>query len=179
MKPKKIALASVAALLLAFLATPSAFAQQGSFELALGASLASLDNKLGGDTGAGVDFRIGYFVTDRLELEIQSAYASSILEGSFAAHTLNVVYHFEVEGDSLPYVLVGAGTADVQLDALFVAPIEDDGTALRAAVGGRFEIGQLGRSFARAEISALSEDSFNEDATHFSISVLWGWNFGS
>jgi hypothetical protein len=114
MKTRTIALAVLATLILAFVATPPALAQKGSFELSLGAGLTTLDDKLGGDTGGSLDFRVGYFVTDWLVLELQSAHASTILEGSFSAHTLNAVYHFEVEGDFVPYVLVGAGTADVE-----------------------------------------------------------------
>ena len=103
MKSKKIVLALMAALILAFVAAPPALAQKGSFEVSLGAGLTTLDDKIGGDTGWSLDARLGYFVTDRWAIELQSAHASSILEGSFEAHTLNVVYHFKVEGDAVPY----------------------------------------------------------------------------
>ena len=180
MKTRTIALAVLTTLILAFVATPPALAQKGSFELSLGAGLTALDDKLGGDTGGSLDLRLGLFVTDRVEIELQSAHASSIPGGSFSAHTLNAVYHFEAEGDFVPYVLVGAGTADVEEDTPFFVPSsKDEGTALRAAFGGRFEIGQPGGAFCRAELSALNEDSFDEDATHGAISVLFGWNFES
>ena len=179
MRSEMLFSASLGIALFALLAAAPASAQKGSFELGLGAGLTTLDNKLGGDTGGSLDFRIGYFVTDLFAIELQSAHASTILEGSFSAHTLNAVYHFDVEGDFVPYVLVGAGTADAQVDALFVAPIEDDGSAVRVAVGGRFEIGQPGGALSRAEISALNEDSFGDDATHLTFSVLFGWNFGN
>jgi len=180
MRTKTSALAVLATLILAFVAAPSALAQKGSFELSLGAGLTTLDDKLGGDTGGSLDFRVGYFVNDRLEIELQSAHATSIVDGSFSAHTLNAVYHFEAEGDFLPYVLVGAGIADVREDTpLFAASPEDEGTALRAAFGGRFDIRQTGGAFSSVEISALNEDSFDEDATHIAISVLFGWNFES
>jgi opacity protein-like surface antigen len=179
MRTSNLVLASLVTLTLVFAAAPPASAAQGSFELALGGGLKTLDDKLGGDAGWGLDFRVGYFVTDRFAIELQSAYASTILEGSFAAHTLNAVYHFEIEGDFVPYVLVGAGTADVQVDALFTAPTEEDDTAFRAAVGGRFEIGQQGRAFTRAEISLLNEGTFDRDSSHFAFSVLWGWNFAN
>ena len=77
-------------------------------------------------------------------------------------------------------MLVGAGTADVEEDTpLFVPSPEDEGTALRAAFGGRFDIGQTGGAFSRVEVSALNEDSFDEDATHIALSILFGWNFES
>ena len=75
--------------------------------------------------------------------------------------------------------LFGAGTADAQVDDIFMAPIDDDGTALRAAFGGRFEIGQPGHAISRLELSVLNEDSFDDDGTHISFSVLFGWRFES
>ena len=173
----------VATLLGLLLATPG-LAQKGGFELAAGGGLMKLDNKLGGDTGGLLDLRAGYFVTDRFEIEVQSTQASSILEGSFDALTLNALYHFEIEGDFIPYVLVGAGTADTELDRpIFGAgdsrDFEDDGTALRVAVGGRFWFGDRYRPSIRLELSILNEDSFDNDATHAGISCVFGWRFGA
>ena len=172
MKTKTFTIPGIAILLAALMSASPAIAQKGSFDIAAGVGLTTLDDKLGGDSGASFDLRAGYFVTDRFEIEIQSAHASSILEGSFSAHTLNAVYYFDTEGDFAPYI------ADAESDRLFTAGIEDAGTALRAALGGRFEIGQPGGAFSRAEISVLSEDSFDDDATHTGITLLFGWNFG-
>lgn len=179
MKTRKTDLAVLATLILVLVATPPASAKEGEFELSIGAGLTALDDKLGGDTGGSLDLRLGYFVTDRFALELQSVHASSVVDGAFTAHTLNALYHFDVEGDFVPYVLAGVGQAEVEIDELFVPSIEDDSTALRAAIGARFEIGQTGGWFSRVEISALHEDSFDEDATHVSIGILFGWNFGS
>ena len=179
MKTNTLATFPAAILIVTLVTAPPALAQKGSFELGAGIGLTSLDEKLGGDSGASLDLRAGYFVTDRFEIEIQSAYASSIVEGSFSAYTLNAVYHFDVEGDFVPYLLAGVGEAQASIDRLFAPSIEDDGTALRAAIGGRFEIGQPGGMFSRAEISGLSEDSFDDDATHIGITLLFGWNFGN
>jgi opacity protein-like surface antigen len=179
MKTKTLVLISAAISIVTLVTASPVLAQKGSFELGAGIGLTSLDDKLGGDSGASLDLRAGYFVTDRFEIEIQSAYASSIVEGSFKAYTLNALYHFDVEGDFVPYLLAGVGEAQASIDHLFAPSIEDNGTALRGAIGGRFEIGQPGGVFSRMELSALNEDSFDEDETHIGITLLFGWNFGN
>lgn len=165
------------ALLVVLVATP-ATAQKGEFEIGLGAGFTSLDDKLGGDAGLGLELRAGYFVTDRFELELRSTQASSMLDGSFSAYTLNVIYHLADREGLVPYVLVGAGIADVEVDALFRDPLTDESTALRAAVGTRSRFGEAQRGSVRTELSALSEDSFNDRSTHVSLTVILGWHFG-
>lgn len=179
MKAKMIAAASMGIALLLLLTATPATAQKGGFEIGVGAGLTELDNKLGGDMGLSLDLRAGYFVTDRFELEVQSTQASTILEGSFDAYTLNAVYHFgEMEGNT-PYILIGAGTADTELDGpLFGLSPQDDGTALRAAAGVRSWLGEQDRASVRLEISALFEDSFGRDSTHLSLTCNFGWRFG-
>ena len=179
MKAKMIAVASMGIALLLLLTATPATAQKGGFEIGVGAGLTELDNKLGGDMGLSLDLRAGYFVTDRFELEVQSTQASTILEGSFDAYTLNAVYHFgEMEGNT-PYILIGAGTADTELDGpLFGLSPQDDGTALRAAAGVRSWLGEQDRASVRLEISALFEDSFGRDSTHLSLTCNFGWRFG-
>lgn len=178
MKTKMINGASLAIALLLLLAATPATAQKGSFEIGVGAGLTDLGNKLGDDMGLSLDLRAGYFVTDRFELEVQNTQASTILEGAFTANTLNAVYHFgDMEGHT-SYVLIGAGTADAELDDLFSQSPEDDGTALRAAVGARSWLGEQNRASVRLEISALFEDSFGQDSTHISLTCNFGWRFG-
>ena len=179
MKTKTPTLLSVGTLIVALAAASPALAQKGSFELGLGAGLTILDDKLGGDTGLSGDFRAGYYFTDRFEVEVQHTYASSVVDGAFTSDTLNAVYYFPNDEGSLPYLLVGAGIADVELDALFVDSETDEGTAIRAAAGIRFGRDAWQRAFFRAELSALAEDSFDENSTHLSAMVLFGWNFGS
>lgn len=164
--------------LFGLLAAAPATAQEGSLEIGLGGGLIDLDEKLGGDSGLALDLRAGYFVTDRFEMEIQSVHASSILEGSFRAHTLNALYHFSDRKGLVPYVLIGAGTADVELDCFFCPPVEDEGTALRAAAGGRFWLGERQRAAVRTELSALNEDAYGDNATHVGCTVVFSWRFG-
>ncbi len=171
----------IAALVLIF-AAPG-FAQKGTFEVAAGVGLMKLDDKLGGDTGGALDLRVGYFLSDRFELEAQYLQASTIVEGSFDALTLNALYHFETAGDFVPYLLFGAGQADTELDRpLFSSEpsssYADDGVAFRAGVGGRFWLGEHSRSSIRIELSAMNEDSFGDDATHVGFTGVFGWRLG-
>ncbi len=170
--------ATMGVALVGLLAATPAISQKGDFEIGAGAGLTGLDDKLGGDSGLSLDLRAGYFLTDRFEIEIQNARASSILEGSFNAITLNAVYHFERPGRFVPYVLLGAGTVEVELDEFPDERISDDGNALRAAVGGRFKLGAEQRSSIRVELGALNEDSFGDDSTHVSLTCSFGWRFG-
>jgi opacity protein-like surface antigen len=178
MKAKMITHAVLGLVILTLLATTPALAQKGAFEIGLGGGLTVLDDKLGGDTGLSFDLRAGYFLTDRFEIEIQNFYASSIVEGAFSSYTLNAVYHFEAEEGPVPYILAGVGTADVELDALFVEGISEESTALRAAVGGRFGRNRWQRTSIRAELSALNEDSFDSNSTHVGATIVISWFFG-
>ncbi|MEM9553504.1 MAG: outer membrane beta-barrel protein [Acidobacteriota bacterium] len=166
-------------LALILLTAVSASAQRGSFELTAGAGSMSLDDKLGDDSGLALDLRVGYFVTDRVEIEIQRSSASSILEGSFDATTLNAVYHFESSRLIVPYVVGGVGLVYVEIDdQLFGPPLDDDGTALRAAIGGRIRLGDSQRASLRVELTALHEDTFDEDSTHLGLTTSFAWRFG-
>lgn len=164
--------------LIGVVASLPAAAQQGDFEVGAGLGFMELDDKLGGDSGLSADLRIGYFVTDRFQLEIQNTRASSILSGSFDALTLNAIYHWDRKTRIVPYVLVGAGRADVDLDDFFGERPDDDGTALRAAVGARFWLGSKERASLRVEFGALNEDSFGEDSTHLGLTSSFSWRFG-
>ena len=161
-----------------FIAAPAS-AQKGDFEIGAGIGLIELDDKLGGDGGLTADLRIGYFVTDRFQLEVQNSRASSIFDGSFDALTLNALYHWDRKTRIVPYVLVGLGRADVTLDKVPGAQQEDDATAFRAAIGARFWLGSKERASLRLELGALNEDSFDDDSTHLGISSVFSWRFGT
>ena len=156
----------------------SASAQKGSFEVGAGLGLLRLDDNLGGDSGTGLDLRLGYHLTDRFEIQLQSLGASSILDGSFRTTTLNVVYNVSPARRFVPYGILGFGRAEVELDPLRSDPVEDDGTALRAAIGGRFHIGPGDRAFVRLELGTLHERTFDRSSTHWGLTGVVSWRFG-
>ena len=165
--------------LLALLAATPAAAQKGGFDIGVGLGLVTLDDKLGNDTGSDLALRVGYFVTDRFELELRSSEAYSIVGGGFSAHTLSTVYHFAQMDGVVPFVLLGAGMADAEVDGIFREPIGDEGTALRAAFGTRFRFGEEKRASVRVELSFLNEDSFDEGATHAALTATTSWRLGA
>jgi hypothetical protein len=165
--------------LIGLLAATPASSQKGGFELGVGAGLMRLGDKLGGDTGLSLDLRVGYFLTTRFEVELQGTQASAAVEGGFRAYTLNAVYHFLDPAGFVPYVLIGAGTADVERDGFLTERVDDDAGALRAAIGGRFRLGDHKRSYFRVELWALEEDSFGADSTHLGLTCAFSWRFGA
>ena len=171
--------ATILVLLTCLCIAAPASAQRGDFEIGAGLGFAHLDDKLGGDGGLTAELRVGYFVTDRFQLEIQNSRASSIFDGSFDALTLNALYHWDRKTRIVPYVLVGLGRADVTLDKVPGAQQEDDATALRAAIGARFWLGSKERASLRLELGALNEDSFGDDSTHLGFSSVFSWRFGT
>ncbi|MEM9598255.1 MAG: DUF6326 family protein [Acidobacteriota bacterium] len=164
-------------------ATPSAAQQKGQFEIGLGIAALELDDKLGGDTGLGLEVRFGYSVTDRFQIELQHSSASSILDGSFRATSLNGLFFFgEARRKVIPYALLGVGRADARLDDVLrfgdAEASTDDATALRAALGARLSLGADKRTSMRLELTALREDAFGDDATHLGLSSTFLWRLG-
>ncbi|MEM7587816.1 MAG: outer membrane beta-barrel protein [Acidobacteriota bacterium] len=163
---------------LAFVASASA-QQRGSFEIGLGIAALELDDKLGGDTGLGMEGRLGYFVTERFQLEIQHSSASAILDGSFQATTLNGLFDFGRDRRFFsPYVLLGVGRAEVRLDRVIAGDATDDALALRAALGVRLDLGANDRTSLRLEVTGLREEAFGSAATHVGLSSTFFWRFG-
>ncbi|MEM1178308.1 MAG: outer membrane beta-barrel protein [Acidobacteriota bacterium] len=162
------------------LASPVAAQQRGDVEVGGGPGILELDDKLGGDTGLALDARVGFFVTDRFQLELQHTSASSVLDGSFRATTLNALYYFGPSRRFLsPYGLLGAGRADVRLDNILGPDAADEATALRAALGVRMGLGSSDYAALRVELSALREDAFGDSATHLGLTVAFLWRFSS
>ncbi len=170
--------------LLSLTATPPVAAQEkGHFEIGLGLAALELDSKLGGDTGLGSEGRVGYFVTDRFQLEIQHTSASAILDGSFQVTTLNGLYYFGSNQRSFsPYGLLGVGRAEVRLDDVIgfgvAGDATDDTLAFRAALGARVALGTSDRTSLRLEATALKEEAFGDDATHIGLSSTFFWHLG-
>ena len=168
------------AFLLTLILSPAALAQKGGVEIGGDAGILEFDDELGGEQEFRGDFRAGYFFTDRLELEGQYLHATSIFDLALTAYMVNGVYHFRsADAGVVPYVLAGVGSADVEVTPFFLGPvISDNGTALQAALGVRFYVGDEHRGSWRLEVSALNEDTFDEDSTHLSLVGGFSWRFG-
>ncbi|MEO1086803.1 MAG: outer membrane beta-barrel protein, partial [Acidobacteriota bacterium] len=111
---------------------------------------------------------------------VQHTTASSLLDGSFRATTLNALFYFGRNRRFLsPYGLVGVGRADVRLDNVLSPDDADDATAFRAALGARFALGASDHAALRIELSVLREDAFGETSTLLGLTGVFLWRFGS
>ena len=165
-------------ILLLLVSAPAAWAQAGSFEFGVGGGVTELDDNVGGEREFRAEVRGGYFITDHFQLEGQLLRVTSVFDLSLTAYMINGVFHFGTDQGIVPYVLVGAGVADLGFSGFpFNSSVDDQGTALQAAVGTRFFLGDTGRS-VRLELSTLREDSFDEDSNYLSFTAGFNWRFG-
>ncbi len=169
----------------ALLAAPGhAQAQAGSWEAGFGLGGTTLDSELSDDTGARVEVRGGYFFTDLFELEAQVQRSDAYFDSTIDTATLNAVFNFNTTGRAVPYVLVGAGAAqldDFDWDFLPGGNGEDDdpdggeGLAYQAALGTRLFFRENGTVAARLEVSSLWEDTLDETHRHTSYTAGLVW----
>lgn len=159
---------------LAFLPTT---ASAGDFELGFGFVDVQFDDNIGGDSDIGFDFRAGYYLNERFELEIESMSASALFDADLQTWTLNAVFNFRTGGSFVPYVLVGAGRARLDVGSLFGPSFDDDGFAYKAGAGARFFFGRSKHASFRLEVAALGEDTFDENSIHGILLGGLGWKF--
>lgn len=159
-------------------ATPAAWGQAGSFELGINGGLIEFDDNVGGEREFRFDVRGGYFFNDHFQLEGQAIRATSIFDLDLEVFMVNAVFHFGGNERFTPYALVGAGIANLEFSqGFFRRSVDDSGTALQAALGARFYVGNGGNSI-RIEVSALNEETFDDDATNISLTGGFSWRFG-
>ena len=77
----------------------------------------------------------------------------------------------------MPYVLVGAGSTTIEVEAFGTE--DDEAAGYQAAVGSRFFVGTRKKMAVRVELSAISEDTFNERSTHFNLAAGLTWRIGA
>jgi len=161
----------------AILAPTSLAAGKGEIGFDLG--YANLDDELGGG-GELAALRGGYHATDRFMLEGQ-------IEGMFPDCTdlvecpdilliyLNGQYKFRPGKTFEPYVLFGAGWADIEDD---VSPFIEDPfegqLVIQVGAGGRIYFGKKQRTALRVEVTG----SFFEDTNNANAQVGLLWRFG-
>lgn len=137
------------------------------------------------DAGLGFGARLGYHINKTFQLEAHYRVASGA-EVDLTTLLLNAVFnlHPKTRKTIVPYFLLGAGTANLQGDALVLEPdftlgferIDDDGTAYQAGVGSRFFLGK--RAAVRIEAGGLVEDTFAESSLHLNTFAGLTWMLG-
>jgi len=121
--------------------------------------------------------RGGWFLTDSFELEGQISRSNAPLDATLDAAFVNAVWSFRPAARISPYVLVGAGAAQLDEDALFEERSRHDGSAYHAAIGGRFSFGD-GRLAARIELSRIVEETLDDAHHHDILTGGLTWRFG-
>ncbi len=164
-------------LMLAWMAPVTA--EAGEFALGFDVGYTDFDSEVADDTDLRADFRISYFFNDLFELEGELVRATAILDTELEAFLLNGVFNFGTDKPFVPYVLVGFGSARLGYTHWFSESVDDSGLAYQAAIGGRYYFGSDQDFGLRVELSALSEDTFDESKLHPSLVAGLTWKFGS
>ena len=179
---------ALALLALALSAAPPVAAGmgKGNGEIGFDFGVTDLDTDYHHDDAAGVTIRGGHFLTDAVEIEGQlGAYASTDLVWSdVTLRTLMVdaVFNFRPNTSVMPYVLVGAGVANVEYDDWFdLLPgpsVDDDSAAFQAGGGSRFFFGKAKKVAVRLDLTFLKEETFDRSSTHARFTVGFTWRLG-
>jgi hypothetical protein len=155
----------------------------GSLDLGVGLGLMDIDGKTRGWGGEDprVELRLGYFINDQLELEAQVIVRTpeSVLDNNFGkALMLNGVYYFLSHQNSQPYLLLGIGRIEMEGPGGWLGfGHDDEALGYQAAIGVRFYPSSE-RFSIRVELSAISEDTFDERSVHISLVGGVAWRFG-
>ena len=153
------------------------FIGKGDVELGLDAGGSKFDSDFDDDTNARGALRLGYFLTDNFELELEVARTDlNILESDLNTYTLNASWNFQNGSHFVPYVQVGAGLAEYEFDEFLGSDqVDDSGLALKAAVGTRVFFGEFDRVALRLEAGVQSVDVVDDTETsmNFGAGVEW------
>lgn len=182
---KTITTIILAALLATFLFPAPAeaagpFIGKGSTELGLDVGGSMFDDEFEDDTATRFGARVGYFLTDNFELELEVARTDlNILESDLNTYMLNAGWNFQTGSHFVPYVQVGAGMADYQYDEfLGDTSLDDTGLALKGAVGTRIFFGEFDRVALRLEAGVQSIDVLDETETAINFGAGVVFRFG-
>ena len=159
---------------------------KGNSEVGVDLGMTQFDDNTFDNTGLTMGVRGGYHFTDLFELEGQIASTSADdqvggIDVDLNARSLfvNGVFNFHPTQNIIPYVLVGLGSTDVEVDISGLGKVDDSATATQAGFGSRFFFGQNKKVGVRVEVSFLNEDTFDESSTHTNILGSLTWKLGA
>jgi opacity protein-like surface antigen len=177
---RSLGLATMACGLLLAVPTTPAGIGAGNWEVGFGLGLTEFDSELTDESGEYLDVRGGYFLTDRFQLEGQVSDGSTdedFVDIALTSLFANAVFNFRPGKEVVPYVLVGAGSTTLEIEAF--GTVDDEASAFQAAVGSRFFVGSRKKMAIRVELNAISEDTFDERSTHFNLAAGLTWRIGA
>lgn len=174
------------ALVLAMAGPAAAGMGKGNGEIGFDIGVTDLDTRYYESTAGGLNLRGGYLFTDLVELEGQlGVYAAAdalLSDVTIRTFMVDVVFNFRPRSSIMPYVLVGAGTANVEYDNWFdLLPgpsIDDDSGAFQVGGGSRFFFGKNKKVAVRVEVAVLSEETFDTSSTHSRLTAGFTWRLG-
>lgn len=163
--------------LLVFSAPAMAGIEKGQGEVGVDYGSASYDSDVDGaefDSSDSLSLRGGYFFTNLFQLEGQYINSDIAIENApdkISSDTMmvNGVFNFMPGKEIKPYVLVGVGQTNVDVDTS-----DDSATAYQIGAGSRFFFGKAKRAAFRFDVSMINQD-FEEKLTN--TTVAGGFTF--
>ena len=158
---------------------------QGQGEVGVDYGSTSYDSDTGLDSSDSLSLRGGYFFTNLFQLEgqyISSDSNSEELGNAVTASTdimmVNGVFNFLPGKEIKPYVLVGLGQANVDVDVQGLGSVDDSGTAYQIGAGSRFFFGKTKRTAFRFDVSMINQDTFEDATTNTTVSGGFTFRLG-
>ena len=167
---------------LVFSAPAFAGIEKGNGEVGVDYGSTQYDDNTGLDSSDSLSLRGGYFFTNMFQLEGQyissdsnSEELGSAVKASTDIMMVNGVFNFMPGKEIKPYVLVGVGQANVDVDVDGVGSVDDSGTAYQIGAGSRFFFGKAKRAAFRFDVSMVNQDTFEDTQTN--TTVAGGFTF--
>ena len=153
--------------LAAVILAPVAAAQVSSSDIEVGVDVgvAKFDSEISDDIEALAGLRAGWFLTDAVALELELRQASVPLSGEMQTIMVNAQYNFKPQSTVNTYVYGGIGGANLELNPLFGAAVDDTSLALGAGGGVRIFFGSNTGWALRLQAGAITEETFDERST--------------
>jgi hypothetical protein len=176
-----------AAMVLVFgLSAPAlAGVEEGNYEVGFDYGQTQVDDNLGIDSTSSLVLRGGYHISNLFQLEGQFATSSddgdvsgTPVDATMRLLMVNGVFNFRPnKKEIIPYVLVGVGKADVDVEVSGVTST-DDSLAYQIGAGTRIFFGKTKRTAFRFDVSRVSEETFDESSSHTTIAAGFTWRLG-
>ena len=181
----KTVLTCVAVLAMFAFVTPAhADIDKGNGEVGLDYGSTSYDSDTNLDNSDSLSLRGGYMVTRLFQVEGQYMSADSKTEdfgvttkASTDVMMVNGVFNFHPKKEITPYVLVGFGRADINVEQAGLSA-DDSGKAYQIAAGSRFYFGKSQRAALRVDLSRVTADTFDESTTNTTFAGGFAWRIG-
>jgi hypothetical protein len=149
---------------------------RGNGEIGFDVGFTDFASKAGTAAAPRLAFRFGYQVSNLFQIEGQPASADTLESDESVKLTnafINGVFNLHPSRNLVPYFLLGAGAARLDLDVA-----DDSSEALQFAGGSRF-FGTTGQFGLRAGIGWTWDDTFDETTSNWGLRLGLTWRLGA